>query len=144
MEEKQMNKPYLKSMDIYGFCSFKNHTHIDFSPRINVILGVQDAGKTNLLYAIKWCLNDESYLGTWGNINFKGWRDKNINHVEVQLTFGFEENDSADTILKRRTEFVDGSQIKNECFINEMEADRMIGVTMEGDSSKVMELKRQS
>ena len=48
-----MNKPYLKSMDIHGFRSFPNQTHIDFSPKINAILGAHETGKTNILDAIK-------------------------------------------------------------------------------------------
>ena len=114
-----MNKPYLKSMDIYGFKSFANQTHIDFSPKISVILGVHETGKTNILDAIRWCLFDDSNLEPWWIIIFnKKNGDSDINFVEVQLTFGLEKNDSSDTILKRRIEFGNGSSIKNECFIN--------------------------
>lgn len=114
-----MNKPYLKSMDIYGFKSFANQTHIDFSPKISVILGVHETGKTNILDAIRWCLFDDSNLEPWWIIIFnKKNGDSDINFVEVQLTFGLEKNDSSDTILKRRIEFGNGSLIKNEYFIN--------------------------
>ena len=93
-----MNKPYLKSMDIQGFKSFRDHTHIEFSPKINVILGGHDTGKTNVLDAIKLCLFDEGKSsGNWDV--FHGESD--INFAEVNLTFGADDNNS-DTVLKRQ------------------------------------------
>lgn len=109
-----MNKPYLKSMDIQGFKSFANQTHIDFSPKINVILGAHETGKTNILNAIRWCL--------FGSLIFDSWcicKCESIKHTEVQLTFGLEENDSSDTILKHQIEHDNNNEIiKSECFIN--------------------------
>lgn len=110
-----MNKPYLKSMDIQGFKSFEKQTHIDFSPKINVILGGHDTGKTNILDAIKLCLFDEGKSsGNWDV--FHGESD--INFAEVNLTFGTDDNNS-DTVLKRRIELKNNNSIKSdERFIN--------------------------
>ena len=110
-----MNKPYLKSMDIQGFKSFRDHTHIEFSPKINVILGAHRTGKTNILDAIKWCLFNDRILNILKIFN----GETCINLAEVQLSFGLEENDSSNTILKRRIECDNNKRIiKHECFIN--------------------------
>ena len=111
-----MNKPYLKSMDIHGFRSFANQTHIDFSPKINVILGAHETGKTNILDAIKWCLYDNR---TYWVRNISS-NDSDINFSEVQLTFGVEENNNSDTVLRRRSTIKNHDTIiKSECFIND-------------------------
>lgn len=111
-----MNTPYLKSMDIHGFKSFENPTHIDFSPKINVILEPHRTEKTNILDAIKWCLYDNRTLDSWGRNNSCG---SDINFSEVQLTFGVEENNNSDTVIKRRITLNNHDTIiKNECFIN--------------------------
>lgn len=122
-----MNIPYLKSLDIHGFRSFRDLTHIEFSPKINVILGMHSTGKTSILDAIKWCLYDDS-------TNYCGFAngDSDTNFVEVQLTFGVEGNDSSNTILKRRIEFNNNNKkIKSECFINdELIAEGLFGVRL--------------
>ena len=113
-----MNKPYLKSMDIHGFRSFPNQTHIDFSPKINAILGAHETGKTNILDAIKWCLYDNRTSNYWDRNNSSN--DSDINFIEVQMTFGIEENNDSDTILRRRITINNDNRIvKSECFINE-------------------------
>ncbi len=112
-----MNKPYLKSMDICGFRSFAEPAHIDFSPRINVILGAHGTGKSTVLDAIKWCLC--SLVISDYRLIFDGEPDTDI--AEVALTFGGEDNDS-NTVLKRKVECdKDRRIIKNEFFVNDVQ-----------------------
>lgn len=47
---------FLKSLDIYGFKSFADKTHIQFSEGITALLGPNGCGKSNVVDAIKWVL----------------------------------------------------------------------------------------
>ena len=47
---------FLKSLDIFGFKSFADRTHIDFSDGITALLGPNGCGKSNVVDAIKWVL----------------------------------------------------------------------------------------
>ena len=47
---------FLKSLDIFGFKSFADKTHIDFADGITALLGPNGCGKSNVVDAIKWVL----------------------------------------------------------------------------------------
>lgn len=47
---------FLKSLDIHGFKSFADKTHIQFSEGITALLGPNGCGKSNVVDAIKWVL----------------------------------------------------------------------------------------
>ncbi|MCQ2611421.1 MAG: AAA family ATPase [Treponema sp.] len=47
---------FLKCLDIFGFKSFADHTHIDFSSGITALLGPNGCGKSNVVDAMKWVL----------------------------------------------------------------------------------------
>lgn len=47
---------FLKSLDIFGFKSFADKTHIDFSSGITALLGPNGCGKSNVVDAMKWVL----------------------------------------------------------------------------------------
>ena len=47
---------FLKSLDIFGFKSFADRTHIDFADGITALLGPNGCGKSNVVDAIKWVL----------------------------------------------------------------------------------------
>ncbi len=47
---------FLKSLDLFGFKSFADRTHIDFSDGITALLGPNGCGKSNVVDAIKWVL----------------------------------------------------------------------------------------
>ena len=47
---------FLKSLDIFGFKSFADRTHIDFADGITALLGPNGCGKSNVVDAMKWVL----------------------------------------------------------------------------------------
>ena len=51
---------FLKSLDIYGFKSFADKTHIDFADGITALLGPNGCGKSNVVDAIKWVLAERN------------------------------------------------------------------------------------
>ncbi len=51
---------YLKYIELYGFKSFANRTKIDFYPGINIIVGPNGCGKSNIVDAIKWSIGEMS------------------------------------------------------------------------------------
>ena len=50
---------FLKCLDIYGFKSFADRTHIDFSEGITTLLGPNGCGKSNIVDSIKWVLGEQ-------------------------------------------------------------------------------------
>ena len=47
---------FLKSLEIFGFKSFADRTHINFADGITALLGPNGCGKSNVVDAIKWVL----------------------------------------------------------------------------------------
>ena len=47
-------------MELMGFKSFADRTHIDFSPGISALLGPNGCGKSNIVDAVKWVLGEQS------------------------------------------------------------------------------------
>ena len=47
---------FLKSLDIFGFKSFADRTHIEFADGITALLGPNGCGKSNVVDAMKWVL----------------------------------------------------------------------------------------
>lgn len=71
---------YLKRMDIKGFKSFADSTEVILQPGINVIVGPNGCGKSNIVDAIRWCLGESNVRNLRGHkgedVIFNGTDDK--------------------------------------------------------------------
>ena len=82
---------FLKSLDIYGFKSFADKTHIDFADGITALLGPNGCGKSNVVDAIKWVLAERNSKNLRAekmeDVIFNGTeRRAALNTAEVTLT----------------------------------------------------------
>lgn len=76
----------LNYIKIKNFRNFEGETEIKFNENINVILGNNDTGKTNIVNAISWCLYGEELVNTHENNHFD---IININANDVYVECGF-------------------------------------------------------
>lgn len=51
---------YLKKIEMKGFKSFADHTEIIFKPGVNVVVGPNGCGKSNLVDAVRWVLGENN------------------------------------------------------------------------------------
>ncbi|MCH3920637.1 MAG: AAA family ATPase [Sphaerochaeta sp.] len=115
---------FLKCLDLQGFKSFADKTHLDFTDGITSLLGPNGCGKSNIVDAIKWVLGEQSTktlrAGRMEDVIFNGTdKRKPLPFAEVALTINNENhelpNDATEIEIKRRI-FRDGNS--NEYFIN--------------------------
>ncbi len=102
---------FLKSLDMYGFKSFAEKTHIDFSDGITSLLGPNGCGKSNIVDAIKWVLGEQGTktlrASKMEDVIFNGndWR-KAMPFAEVALTLdnssGMLDHPASEIEIKRR------------------------------------------
>ena len=113
----------LKSLDISGFKSFANKTHVEFSDGINAIVGDDGCGKSNVVEAVKWVLGERNprnlRVSRMEEVIFRGAESKKAMDVaEVTVTI---KNDTGDLPINvpeievRRQFYRSG---KSKCFIN--------------------------
>ena len=102
---------FLKSLDIYGFKSFADKTHIDFAGGITSLLGPNGCGKSNIVDSIKWVLGEKSTkslrAGKMEDVIFNGTDTrKPMPFAEVELTIDNSEHqlptDVPEVAIKRR------------------------------------------
>ena len=114
---------FLKSLDIFGFKSFADKTHIEFADGITALLGPNGCGKSNVVDAIKWVLAENRAknlrASSMESVIFNGTENRSaLNVAEVTLTISNENNllplDESEIALKRRL-YRTG---ENEYFIN--------------------------
>lgn len=114
---------FLKSLDIFGFKSFADRTHIDFADGITALLGPNGCGKSNVVDAIKWVLAENKMKNLRAekkeDVIFNGTETRPpLNVAEVTITMSNENGllplEESEIAIKRRL-FRSG---ENEYFIN--------------------------
>lgn len=114
---------FLKSLDIFGFKSFADRTHIDFADGITALLGPNGCGKSNVVDAVKWVLAENKTKNLRAehkeDVIFNGTeRRAALNVAEVTLTMSNENGllplEESEIAIKRRL-YRSG---ENEYFIN--------------------------
>ena len=118
---------FLKSLDIFGFKSFADRTHIDFAEGITALLGPNGCGKSNVVDAIKWVLAENRSKNLRAekmeDVIFNGTeRRPALNTAEVTLTLSNDNGllplDESEIAITRRI-YRSGDQ---EYFINKRQA----------------------
>ena len=82
----------LKCLDIQGFKSFPDRTHIEFNRGITAVVGPNGSGKSNISDAIRWVLGEQSSKTLRGSkmedVVFAGAGNRRaMGSAEVSLTF---------------------------------------------------------
>ena len=102
---------FLKSLDLYGFKSFADRTHIDFVDGITALLGPNGCGKSNIVDAIRWVLGEQSMktirAGRKEDVIFNGTdKRKPMTFAEVTLVIDNSEHvlpsDLTEIAIRRR------------------------------------------
>lgn len=114
---------YLKSIDLFGFKSFPDRTHIEFGPGITVIVGPNGCGKSNIVDSLRWVLGEKQAKAIRGtrmeDIIFSGSETrKPLSLAEVSITIDNSEkilNFDSPTVTITRRLFRDG---ESEYLIN--------------------------
>jgi len=102
---------FLKTLDIFGFKSFADRTHIEFADGITALLGPNGCGKSNVVDAVKWVLGEQASKAMRADkmedVIFNGTESrKALNVAEVTLTLsndtGLLSLDMSEIAIKRR------------------------------------------
>ncbi|MCI7605784.1 MAG: AAA family ATPase [Spirochaetales bacterium] len=102
---------FLKSLEINGFKSFADKTHIDFSDGITSLLGPNGCGKSNIVDSIKWVLGEQSTktlrASRMDDVIFAGTETRKPREMaEVTLTIDNEDHnlmtDVPEIVIRRR------------------------------------------
>ncbi|MBQ0051477.1 MAG: AAA family ATPase [Treponema sp.] len=102
---------FLKSLDIFGFKSFADKTHVEFADGITALLGPNGCGKSNVVDAVKWVLAENKAKNlradTMESVIFNGTETRPpLNIAEVTLTIANENGllplEDSEIALKRR------------------------------------------
>ena len=114
---------FLKSLEIFGFKSFADRTHINFADGITALLGPNGCGKSNVVDAIKWVLAENKSKNlraeNMADVIFNGTESRPaLSMAEVTLTIanenGLLQMTETEISIKRRI-YRSG---ENEYFIN--------------------------
>jgi chromosome segregation protein len=116
----------IKQVDIIGFKSFVDKASLPFQEGVNVVVGPNGCGKSNILDAIRWAMGEQSAKSLRGSsmedVIFKGSAArKGLGMAEVSLIFSAEDGiapepygDCSEIMVTRRL-FRDG---ESEYYVN--------------------------
>ena len=102
---------FLKSLELNGFKSFADKTHIDFTDGITSLLGPNGCGKSNIVDSIKWVLGEQSTktlrASRMDDVIFSGTETRKPSQMaEVTLTIDNENHnlptDVPEIVIRRR------------------------------------------
>lgn len=102
---------FLKSLEIFGFKSFADRTHINFADGITALLGPNGCGKSNVVDAIKWVLAENKSknlrAASMEDVIFNGTESRPaLSMAEVTLTIANDNGllplDDTEISIKRR------------------------------------------
>ncbi len=102
---------FLKSLELNGFKSFADKTHIDFTDGITSLLGPNGCGKSNIVDSIKWVLGEQSTktlrASRMDDVIFSGTETRKPSSMaEVTLTIDNENRwlptDVPEIVIRRR------------------------------------------
>lgn len=82
---------HLKRLEIKGFKTFADHTELDFLPGINIIVGPNGCGKSNIVDAIRWVMGEANVRALRGHRNedviFSGTdKQRALGMAQVEMT----------------------------------------------------------
>jgi chromosome segregation protein len=102
---------FLKSIELHGFKTFAQKTHLTFKPGVTAIVGPNGCGKSNIVDAIRWVLGETSARSLRGDVMedviFSGSDEaKPLGMAEVSITIVNDDNllpvEYSEVTVKRR------------------------------------------